>query len=408
MRKVEFLYMFFCRLMAAILPAKKCVLFCSFYGKYSDNPRYISNELSLSHPDMKQIWVVSDIHENQVPDIFGKVLFGSFHYYWLLFLSQVVVDNSSGLRTFISSTPGTLQYKFCNWLAKKRRVQYNISTWHGTPLKKIGVDALDYDDNKAFISNADYSIAGCEHTYTLIKSAFRNSFKVFKTGTPRNDILCNNNVDSISIKKKLCLPLDKKIILFAPTFRKDSDLGGLEQLNTINYELLLKNLNKRFGGDWRFVFRVHSCVQSVIEKQNIRDKFKQYGLVDGNLGDDMAEYLYCADILLTDYSSSMFDYLLTERPCFLYTPDLFEYMNSERGVYMGVDTLPFPYVKKLDDLYEVILNFDYEGYLDKVRKYQKEIGNFEDGNASKRISDDIITYFKTKTKFTLNTVDCKL
>lgn len=408
MRKVEFLYMSFCRLMAAILPAKKCVLFCSFYGKYSDNPRYISNELSLSYPDMKQIWVVSDKQGNQVPEIFGKVLYGSFHYYWLLFLSEVVVDNSSGLRTFISCTPGTLQFKVCNWIAKKRRSQYNISTWHGTPLKKIGVDALDYDEKKAFISNADYSIAGCEHTYSLIKSAFRNSFKVFKTGTPRNDILCKKNADVINIKKKLRLPLDKKIILFAPTFRKDSDFGGLKQLNTINYELLLNNLNMRFGGDWCFVFRVHSCVQNVIEKQNISEKFKRFGLVDGNLGDDMAEYLYCSDILLTDYSSSMFDYLLMERPCFLYTPDLFEYINSERGVYMSVDTLPFPYVIKLDDLYETILNFDKEGYIDKVHAYKKKIGNFEDGNASKRISDDIIEFLKNKTKFTLNTVECKL
>lgn len=407
MRKVEFLYMFFCRLMAAILPAKNCVLFCSFYGKYSDNPKYISNELLLSYPDMKQVWVVSDMQRNQVPEIFGKVLFGSFRYYWLLFLAQVVVDNSSGLRTFISCTPGTLQFTFCNWLAKKRKSQYNISTWHGTPLKKIGVDALDYDDKKAFLSNADYSIAGCEHTFSIIKSAFRNSFHVFKTGTPRNDILCKNNVDVISLKKKLCLPIDKKIILFAPTFRKESDLGGIKQLNTIEYGLLLNNLKIKFGGDWCFVFRVHSCVQSIIEEQNINDKFKQFGLVDGNIGDDMAEYLYCADILLTDYSSSMFDYLLTERPCFLYTPDLFEYMNSERGVYLSVDTLPFPYVINLDDLYETILNFDKEDYMDKVRACQKIMGNFEDGNASKRVSDDIISFLKTKTKFTLNTVDCK-
>lgn len=408
MKKIEFVYMFFCRLMATIFPTKKCVLFCSFYGKYSDNPKYVSNELSFLYPDLKQIWVVSDMQANQVPEIFEKVLYRSFNYYWLLYFSQVVVDNSSGLRSFISCTPGTLQFTICNWLARKRRSQYNISTWHGTPFKKIGVDALDYDEKKAFISNADYSIAGCQHTYSLIKSAFCNNFQVFKTGTPRNDILCKKNVDVTSIKKKLCLPIDKKIILFAPTFRKDSDLGGVKQLNTINYELLLNNLKKKFGGDWCFVFRVHSCVQSVIEKQNISEKLKQFGIVDGNQCDDMADYLYCADILLTDYSSSMFDYLLTERPCFLYTPDLFEYMNSERGVYMSIDTLPFPYVIELDDLYDEILNFDSDGYLDKVRNYQKTIGNFEDGNASKRIADDIVTFIKTKSKFTLNTVDCKL
>ena len=89
MRKVEFLYMFFCRLMAVILPAKKCVLFCSFYGKYSDNPRYISKELSLSHPDMKQIWVVSDIHENQTrPAASGRRCRSSFVFGIVFVLSE--------------------------------------------------------------------------------------------------------------------------------------------------------------------------------------------------------------------------------------------------------------------------------------------------------------------------------
>ena len=208
-----------------------------------------------------------------------------------------------------------------------------------------------------------------------------------------------------SIKKKLCLPIEKKILLFAPTFRNSSDLGGLEQLNTIDYGLLYKNLKLRFGGEWCFVFRVHTCVLNQIKNQNICEKFKKYGLVDGNKGDDMAEYLCCADILLTDYSSSMFDYLLTERPCFLYTPDFFEYMNSERGVYMGLDTLPFPNATNLNELYESILFFDNEEYLNKVRTYQKTIGNFEDGNASKRISDDIWNFFNKKLKFTINTID---
>ena len=399
MRKIEFIYMIICRLLAVLLPKKECVLLCSFFGKYSDNPKYVSLELEKLYPNIKQIWVVNDITNSQVPSKLGRVLFGSFKYYYLLFNSRVVVDNSSGLRTFVSCTPRTPQYYLCKWLSRKTDSQYNIATWHGTPLKKIGLDAPDYDSSKPFITNADYSIAGCDYTYDIMKSSFRNSFKVYKTGTPRNDILCGDKIDKLEMKEKLGLPIEKKIILFAPTFRKNPDLSGFQQLNGFDYKKLLAVLSNKFGGEWCFVFRVHSCVENLVNDHGIIDNNQDVDIRNGNEGDDMAEYLYCSDILLTDYSSSMFDYLLTKKPCLLYTPDIKEYLSNDRGVYMSFDSLPFPQASCLKDLYAVITNFDLKDYDAKTIAFQQRLGNFEDGLASKRISDDIFSFIHTKKKF---------
>ena len=399
--------MVICRLVASLFPTKRCILFSSFSGKYCDNPKYISIELKITHPDLKQVWVVDSLPNSQTPNGIDKVKRGSFKYYYYLFLSRVVVDNSSGLRTFVTCSPGTFQYMICKWLAKKSKKQYNISTWHGTPLKKIGLDSPEYGNDKAFITNADYSVAGCEHTFRLLSSSFRNNFRVFRTGTPRNDILCNNDVDINQIKRRLGLPTDKRIILFAPTFRKNPELSGLLQLKTFNYNKLITILKDKFGGEWCFVYRVHTQVQKLFADSDIIATHEGCDIRDGNTMDDMAEYLYCSDILLTDYSSSMFDFLITKKPCFLYVPDVTEYISNDRGVYMSMESLPFPQATSMEELYSTIINFDMEGYRSKVDSYQEVLGNFEDGKASKRIADDIYNFFETGEKYKVETVSGK-
>ena len=118
----------------------------------------------------------------------------------------------------------------------------------------------------------------------------------------------------------------------------------------------------------------------------------------------MAEYLACADVLLTDYSSSMFDFALTGRPCFLFAPDREHYEKRERGFYMSYDALPFPASYTGGELLEKIKTFDKESYKQKIAKFLAAIGDAEDGRASERITRCII-HFIRKGEKKLETVD---
>jgi CDP-glycerol glycerophosphotransferase len=193
-------------------------------------------------------------------------------------------------------------------------------------------------------------ISGCDLTSEAYKSAFGWRREILSVGTPRNDILFLGNASKV--KEKLGLPKAKKVLLFAPTFRNDVFMSGAYQLCELDISRLLFELGERFGGEWCFVFRSHNLVMKEIEARGVFDK---NDIINGNEHDDMAEYLLVSDALLADYSSSMFDFMLTGKPVFLYTPDLENYKNSERGFYFDIEETPFSIGRTSDGVLENIM-----------------------------------------------------
>lgn len=383
--------------------AKNTVMFQSFFGMYNDNPKYISELLHLKYPDIQIIWVISDKNKSVLPSYIKTVEFESRDYYKWMYKSAVLVDNMAGFRhhdgsnSFIKRSIKSLIRIFA---PQRRKKQYNICTWHGTPLKRLGFDRFDQNQLKVkrVKGSCDSIIAGCDFTAKVLKQAhfkeFDISFKMY--GTPRNDILFNKNFNIIDLKKKLGLPCEKKIVLFAPTYRDDSvENSGVMQMNSFDFTKLFDTLEARFGGNWCFVFRLHHVV---VTRININNLCLQDGqLLDGNLG-DMAEYMACADVLLTDYSSSMFDFALTGRPCFLYAPDKEHYENDVRGFYFSMDKLPFSIGCTFEELLSNIKNFDEKEYKNGVESFLEKLGNVEDGHASERVVDDIKYFLDTGKK----------
>ncbi len=369
---------------------KNVVVFKSFYGQYNDNPKYIFEELRKRNKNLKFVWVCGVGKKESFPDDVITVELDSKEYIKYIARAEVVVDNYTGMRTNILKGNNLLKKWLFAYIAKKRKGQLNISTWHGTPLKKIALDEPQYKKvkSKAYI-NTDYLLAGCNITYNSFKTAFGWEGKILNNGTPRNDLLFKDVKDQM--KEKLGLPKDKKIILFAPTFRENVEMSGVYQIENLNIEQLLKVLSDKFDGEWCFVFRTHNLVFKEILSKGIKfsDKF-----INGNEHEDMAEYLSCTDVLLTDYSSSMFDYLITKKPCFLYTPDLDNYKNNERGFYLDIEKLPFKACVNESDLFEDILNFNDKAYNKKIEEFLVEIDNTEDGNASKTVVDVIEKHLK--------------
>ena len=371
---------------------KDTVLFRSFMGQYNDNPKYISEKLHERHPEINIVWTIGKgVEESTFPDYVETVELGSAEFAKYAARAEVVVDNYSGTRTNFLTENNLIKRVIFSLTAKKRRGQFNLSTWHGTPLKHISLDEPTYK-NAEFVRiycNSDMLMSGCKLTSSAYKTAFCWEKPILMKGTPRNDLMFSR--DSDAIKRKLALPSDKKVVLFAPTFRESIEMSGVFQMNEIDTQRLFSALSQKFGGEWCFVFRAHNLVMA-----KIRDEHSEIisNVINGNEFPDMAEYLACTDLLITDYSSSMFDYSLSGRPCMLYAPDLDNYKNLERGFYIGIDTLPYPLSESFEGLIENIERFESDNYNNKVDEFLKSIGNIEFGGASDAAVNEIEKHIK--------------
>lgn len=367
------------------------VFFDSFHGQYNDNPKYISEELHKKYPQINIVWSVSEKNHEQLPAYVTKVKYGSSDYYKYALNSEVVVDNQMGIRSF-----GFKSFRIwlADWILRKKG-QLSIATWHGTPLKKIGKDTL----NKrvvTYYTAIRYCVSNSDYYSQKVGEAFFLGEKIRKYGLPRNDILVvpPNESEVIKLKKKLGLPLTKKIVLYAPTHRKrNTKLSGLNQFEQLDMSELLGVLENRFSEEFAFALRVHHTVVESFCKQNDLKN----SVINGNTGDDMSEYLLCADVLITDYSSVFFDYAITKKPCFLFMPDL-EWYSEEVGMYMDVSELPFPASKNMKELSDVIKSFDYNKYKSSVESFLCKLGSVDDGHASERVTNDIIAHLQCKNK----------
>jgi CDP-glycerol glycerophosphotransferase len=304
----------------------------------------------------------------------------------------LIVDNYLGAFSGFQ-VPGSLKYKILT--SSFKTGQLIIGTWHGTSLKKIATDEpCNEGKNLMFFTNTNYLICESMHMKNILHRITFGKIPILMTGYPRNDILFLDNTNiKKQLRKKLKLPENKKIILYAPTFRADNIMmSGLFQVTQMNMTKLFEKCREQFGGEWIFVFRVHDSVILSMKGHDVCNE----KVLSGNIGDDMAEYLAIADILITDYSSSMFDFCLTKRPCFLYCPDLEHYMNVERGFYLNKSDLPFSVAVTSEELYENIDIFSYKEYASKLKAFQKMIGSVDDGHATEKVVEIIVKELGTE------------
>lgn len=373
-----------------IAPIKKnCFVFTSFNGHYSDNTRSISEELHEMHPETQIVWLLRPEIEN-VPGYIKRVRYGSLLSYWMRGRATAQIDNVYGFRAnfiFDNSFRTKIRIYLFEKLGNKKR-QPIIATMHGTAFKKIGRAQID---NKVlgFSCPNTYLIVGDKYTEKSLEYITFGKCTMGTLGWPRNDILFNCDVKTI--RKKLGIPFDKKVLLFAPTFRndgKDTDgknlnRSGLNQLKEIDFDCLFDELSQKFGGEWMMVCRFHYHVANQVNWIDLENKYPGK-FINGNKSDDMAEYLACCDILMTDSSSSMFDFANTKRPCFLYFPDLDNYRNKERGFYYDIETLPFPLASNFRDLIACIRSFDNDEYQTGIHELLNRIGSMDDGKSAER------------------------
>ena len=374
---------------------KNRFVFTSFSGHYSDNTKPISIKLHEIDSQAEIIWLVQKEYIPLVPRYAKAVDIESFSAYWYRGTASMLIDNVYGYRAIFKYSDDFLaNVKFkinCFFHSKKK--QPIVATMHGTAIKKIGRDQIGNIVLDMFCPNT-VLLLGDEHTAKILKRVTFEKIPIKVIGAPKNDVLFQKE----NLKKQIGLKDDKKIILFAPTFRNDGNdvegknvyRSGLAQLNEMDFALLFKTLSEKFGGDWVMVCRFHYHVEKMVNWAELGKKYPGK-FINGNLYDDMADYLSCADILVSDSSSCMCDFALSKKPCFIFFPDMDNYGSKERGFYIDLYDTPFAVSRDFSSFIDNIMKFDQKDYDKKVNLFLKKIGSHDDGHASQRV----VEYMKT-------------
>lgn len=352
----------------------KKVIFTSYTGKqYSCNPKYISEYLKKHYGhDFSVVWVLREPEKGSVEDTSVKFL--SLKHYYNFVTSKVIVDNL-GMPTYMP----------------KRKGQYVINTWHGggaykdcssASLKKSKYRMkMEMKKTKA----TDLVLSSCKvfSERVVPDIVYKYSGEIMSSGMPRNDLIIHG--DKAAIRKKVCQELNidsgKLVVLFAPTFRGDFNvIGGMIGEKAVNLDLdienVLERIKDRYHKEAVLLFRKHHALQVGSDIDHV---------IDVSSYPDMQELLCTADILISDYSSTIWDFSLTKKPCFLYCPDLDYYLNEDRGVYTPVETWPGILCRTNEELKQAILNFDETAYIEKVEKHLRDLGSYENGTACDQV-----------------------
>lgn len=373
------------------------VVFSSFGGKYCDNPRVISEELHKLNANKKIVWLIKDMNNSDIPDYVTKIDINTLEAKKYYHKAKIIIDNVYGSKEcylYSNNFIAKLLFKVKTFINSKKN-QYVITTWHGTPLKKMGIDEVNSKIIDFSCPNT-VMVLGDEYTLNIMRRLTFNKIKMLLTGSPRNDILYNEQIDKYYFRKKLGLNNCDNIILFAPSFRENINndglninRSGLNQLEMMDIDKMFKSLEEKFGGNWTLVCRFHYHVEEKVDWDKLHEKYGNR-IINGNEGQDIMEYLKCTDVLITDVSSCMFDYAITEKPIFMFFPDIDDYSSKERGLYLNMENLPFSCSTTFDGFINNIDSFDNEDYINKVKRFKEKLNYSKEKNSGKKIAELII------------------
>jgi CDP-glycerol glycerophosphotransferase len=338
------------------------VLFESWQGAYSDNPRAISERLRELRPGYAHLWS----SDAPVPgaDAFPP---GGRRYLRALGRAGHVVTNV-GMPAYYRKPAGATY----------------VQTWHGTPLKRIAFDVErpTFPGHRRYLERLardvarwDYLISPNAFSTEVFRRAFRYAGEVLETGYPRNDVLSSPDADATrrAVRAGLGVAEGVRAVLYAPTWRDGADFAS-----ALDYAAL--------PGDHVYLVRAHTLDAGTVSLP------AGAHVLDVSGHPDIRELYLAADVLVTDYSSAMFDFAVTGKPMLFYTYDLAEYRDETRGFYFDFEAqAPGPLLATTAQVAEALEALDdvARAHAGAYAAFRERFCALEDGRASDRVIEAV-------------------
>ncbi len=363
------------------LPMKKNkIVFESFLGRsYNDSPKAICDYILDNDYDYDIIWSVND-PKKITSEEFEVVKKPSISYLYHLATAKYIITNSRMPKEF-----------------QKREGQKLIQTWHGTPLKRL---VLDMEENHFpnttkinyfinFLSDVakwDYLISPNAYSTEIFRRAFAFEGEILEIGYPRNDRLHKYHPEeAVKIRERLNIDPNAKVLLYTPTFRENNAKKKGQYIEQIkmNFNQVLKN-----NPDWVVLVRSHYLVTE-------HQKLKNENIIDVSSYHDINDLFIISDTLLTDYSSTMFDFAILNRPIIKFAHDYEEYEGKLRGFYLDYHKdIPATNIKNEQELSELLNNFEQysDFWAGELVDFNLKFNNISTGSSSK----EFVEYLENK------------
>ena len=338
--------------------------------RYPDHGKYITEQLLSMNETLDIVWVMNtpSIH---VPEGIRVVYEGKWkQYVYELETAKIWIFNMP-IRTQVIKREGQIYFQLKHWGSITLKSFY-LHEENGNYEKDV------WKSNGKMI---DYMVGGSDFDEETSRRGFDFYGKFLRFGSPRSDPLFNSAKYKHKIYKKFGLNDDEKILLYAPTFR----LNLSPQYKEIDFDMVMDSLEQRWPGKWKLFLRYHPSVK-IIPKH---DKQLKY-LIDVSKYEGSQELVAASDVLISDYSSIMFEPAYILKPVFLYAPDKDSYIKNEREFLISYESLPFSISTNNQELSAQIKNFDEVEYRARIQKFLEKYGVHEDGKASERTAKFII------------------
>ena len=347
------------------------VVYHSFEGRYSDSPRAVHQALLARGDDLEHVWLSAPAHAHGFPPETATVPYGGEECVAALESADVVVSNTH-LDLEWDKRPGTTY----------------VQTWHGTPLKTIHRDVLFAPEGR--LDRLDHDVARWDALLSPnaastgpLRQAFRWTGPVHETGYPRNDALSAPDRDArrAKVRAELGIPASQRAVLYTPTWRDDDVFGSGPDFTL---RLDLERFAERLGDDHVLLLRLHYMVSGALGTVDVP------GVVDVSFHPDIADLYLAADAMVTDYSSTMFDFAITGKPILYYAYDLEHYLGKLRGFYFDYERIaPGPLLRTSEEVLDAIDDLDAvrQRHAADYARFRETFCHLEDGRATERVLD---------------------
>lgn len=366
------------------------ILFKSF-DTYSDHGKYITEQLLKMSDRLDIVWILENIQE-EVPRGVRTVWAGN----WKKYTYEMETAHIWVMNTLMPT----------HIIKRESQIYIQTKHWASITLKKFYLDAATIIDIPEDVARwrhngrcMDYVLTGSWFDTESVRRGFDFQKEVVQIGSPRTDAMFRMRECRRKVITNCHLKKGNKMLLYAPTYRYNKDLRGVHKTEArsigLDYSLIRNALAAKFGGEWDILLRLHPGVA----KESGKFANGEH-VVDVSAYPDSEELASACDIMISDYSSIMFEPAFVKKPVFLFALDRTDYIDHEYDLLLDYDALPFSVAETNEELVHHIMDFDRTSYESDLIAFLERYGVSEDGHASERAAKFILELFDRKVQKT--------